>query len=149
MQYAIELPGNTADERCIEFFSKSLTYCSENHEECRQERTPGWIPKRLLDIGRALDEIVLTEGDELQQFCQVEYVTLSYVWGEDRFMSLTHDNLVQLKAGFALSELPRCFQDAISIVRRLGIRFLWIDALWYDNSYMEPTSYMSKLTKGI
>lgn len=33
------------------------------------------------------------------------------------------------RRGISLSGLPRTFQDAISVTRKLGVRFLWIDSL--------------------
>jgi hypothetical protein len=34
-----------------------------------------------------------------------------------------------MKAGFPISILPQTFKDAISVVRRFGARYLWIDSL--------------------
>jgi hypothetical protein len=39
----------------------------------------------------------------------------------------TTDSLDDLTTGIALSLLPKTFQDAIQITRRLGIKYLWID----------------------
>ena len=49
--------------------------------------------------------------------------------------NLSSDNkntpiLIQdFKAGIDYTRLPRRFQDAIAISRRLGVRYLWIDSL--------------------
>jgi hypothetical protein len=41
----------------------------------------------------------------------------------------TRESAEDLKEGIAISFLPKTFQDAIKITRRLGIRYLWIDCL--------------------
>jgi hypothetical protein len=61
------------------------------------------------------------------------YVALSYVWGEVPAIRLTTVS----RAGFfqpggiqkAWDFLPRTIQDAIELVRKLGVRYLWVDAL--------------------
>lgn len=44
-------------------------------------------------------------------------------------MNLTTATLSELERGIPISSLSRTFQDAIQIVRSLGVRYLWIDAL--------------------
>ena len=61
----------------------------------------------------------------------VPYLTLSHVWGDERFVTLTRDNVEQMKSSLRVSTLPQCFQDAIAMTRRLNVRYLWIDSLWY------------------
>lgn len=59
------------------------------------------------------------------------YWTLSHRWGDpQRLPKLVKANLVNAQRdGFHLANLPQIFQDAISVVRRLGHRYLWIDCL--------------------
>jgi hypothetical protein len=66
------------------------------------------------------------------------YFCLSHVWGDstrlaiqrkaDRLL-LNKETLSILRSGLALSVLPQTFQDAVSVTRQLGVRFLWIDSL--------------------
>lgn len=75
----------------------------------------------------------LIERDELQERCQsrrVEYFTLSHVWGTEKFLTLTTQNMTLLKREIQLIELPKCFQEAVVAARRLGGQYLWIDSLW-------------------
>jgi hypothetical protein len=44
-------------------------------------------------------------------------------------MKLTRGNIEEMVEGVGLSCLPKTFQDAIIITRKLGLRFLWIDSL--------------------
>ncbi|KAF2827609.1 hypothetical protein CC86DRAFT_349226 [Ophiobolus disseminans] len=59
-----------------------------------------------------------------------KYACLSHCWGRTRSRHNTHtENLAANKVGIPLSELPKTFQDAIEIARRLDLHFLWIDFL--------------------
>lgn len=58
---------------------------------------------------------------------------------------LTQDNLQSFKQHIAFEELPRTFRDAIEVTRRLGLDYIWIDALCIIQS--EPGSSNSDWTK--
>ncbi|PQE29013.1 HET domain-containing protein [Rutstroemia sp. NJR-2017a BBW] len=71
-----------------------------------------------------------------QQLCLFEsegqvgrWVALTYCWGDIPFLQTTSDNIEALRREIDLSSLPQTFQDAVTITRQLGIRYLWIDAL--------------------
>jgi hypothetical protein len=57
--------------------------------------------------------------------------TTSYSWGYSPkpVNLLTHDNYDQQLKGMEFETMPQTFQDAISTTRKLGIDYLWIDAL--------------------
>lgn len=57
------------------------------------------------------------------------YVALSHSWGISPRLTATRETLEDLEEGIAISFLPRTFQDAIKITKRLRIRYLWIDCL--------------------
>lgn len=61
-----------------------------------------------------------------------QYIALSHRWGnpkQHRQFCTTRLNLDTLEQDINFHELPRTFQDAITVTRQLGIRFLWIDSL--------------------
>lgn len=62
---------------------------------------------------------------------RVKYLTLSHVWGSTNPLSLTKINYSSMKIGIQVDLLPQCFVDAICIARRLDVRYLWIDSLWF------------------
>ncbi len=41
----------------------------------------------------------------------------------------TRANIEQMKTKIVFESLPKTFQDVISIARRLGIQYVWIDSL--------------------
>ena len=56
-------------------------------------------------------------------------MTLSHCWGDGNFIQLTQRTLPNLVSGVPLKTLPRTFQDAIEITRRLDIQYIWVDSL--------------------
>ncbi|EFX03383.1 heterokaryon incompatibility protein [Grosmannia clavigera kw1407] len=47
----------------------------------------------------------------------------------DRPLTLRNDTYQKLAAGIYLDELPPTIQDAVTVTRALGFRYLWVDAL--------------------
>lgn len=84
------------------------------------------LPTRLLDLAPIShgDFIRLESSRSLP--LDTIYVTLSHCWGGHCRLTLTEDNLL----GFRASILPRTFQDAVLVTRKLGVRYLWIDSLY-------------------
>ncbi|KAI9734776.1 MAG: hypothetical protein M1818_006763 [Claussenomyces sp. TS43310] len=62
-----------------------------------------------------------------------DYVALSYVWGKGERYTTTLENILVHRRPSGLEKvidkLPRVIQDAIALVRRLGLRYIWIDSL--------------------
>lgn len=57
------------------------------------------------------------------------YVALSYCWGNVLSFRTTYQTLPGLIHGVKLDVLPKAFIDAVHLTRRLGVPYLWIDAL--------------------
>lgn len=63
------------------------------------------------------------------------FIALSYVWGKGKeppYMTNLSNIMLHRKHGGlekCLTELPRALQDAINLVRCLGVRYIWIDSL--------------------
>lgn len=61
------------------------------------------------------------------------YVALSYVWGSGPVFTTKESNIKSLLSHGGirknLSSLPRTIRDSIELVRALGERYLWVDAL--------------------
>ena len=57
------------------------------------------------------------------------YVAFSHSWGTSPRLTATSETLEDLQEGIATSFLPKTFRDAITITKKLGIRYLWIDCL--------------------
>ncbi|KAI0970539.1 heterokaryon incompatibility protein-domain-containing protein [Xylaria arbuscula] len=100
-----------------------LDECRKNHATCSKSFSKAGKPSRLLDVSE--DDIRLMSGEQANT--EEHYVTLSHCWGKEEFLVLTADLLPRFLAGVHISAFPLTFQETIITVRRLGLRYLWID----------------------
>ncbi|CAG8949490.1 hypothetical protein HYFRA_00007720 [Hymenoscyphus fraxineus] len=111
-----------------------ISTCEKVHgDRCRykappvEEKGAELKPLYLIDT---VEHCIVASSDDAQ-----EYVALSYVWGQTQ--SLRNNTKIcrkLLRKGSLLDGefsqlLPQTIKDAISIVRILGKRYLWVDAL--------------------
>jgi hypothetical protein len=105
----------------IEWVKERLALCDE-----RSVRPP----YRLRAVLRAIDVNRLCITDLANG---ARYVTLSYTWGTAKQFLLTREveNIVFQPGGLTpfLNQIPKTIRDAIRLVREIGERFLWVDAL--------------------
>jgi hypothetical protein len=76
--------------------------------------------------------LIVTKDIEVLSPYPNRYIALSYCWGPQTlkpFATTTYANIKDRKLGIPLEQLPQTFQDAITITRGFGIRYLWIDTL--------------------
>lgn len=59
----------------------------------------------------------------------IRYVALTYCWGNTQNFLTTRENLESMKDRIPWDKLPQTIKDAITVTRRLGIRYFWVDAL--------------------
>jgi hypothetical protein len=121
-----------------------LNECITRHKRC-EFLTGMKLPPRVLKVGSGGDEVHLFQSLESRD----EYATLSYCskpsnasaffhtdgsygkGGTSRPYSLDSATLKDLLNGAPIHivDLPKTFQDAITVTRHLGIPYLWIDSL--------------------
>jgi hypothetical protein len=109
-----------------------LERCDREHLACMAKQYmptgPKRLPTRLLDVGTEDDTFLrLFKGSELHE--KFQYVTLSHCWGGFKPVFLTSGSIQEMKLSIKADTLPKTFQDAISITRQLGFRYLWIHSL--------------------
>ena len=85
------------------------------------------MPSNILNIYWAVDEVRLEETPVTGE--RISYAALSYCWGVGQPHQTTTTNFEKHKAGFAVLSLPRTIQDAITVSRALGLKYLWVDSL--------------------
>jgi hypothetical protein len=121
----------TASGEAWDLVREWIDDCILRHKACKDRRGRGkWHPTRLLDIGQheeAQRNFRLVSGSDIDY--NEDYVTLSHRWGTASFLQLTRDVQDQFQRGVPIDSLPPTFQDAISVARRLRIRYIWIDSL--------------------
>jgi hypothetical protein len=101
--------GSTVDWASVKSW---LEFCTDHHVKYCKPHESMLIPDfRVIDCETR--KIVILEDASLK------YVTLSYVWGR-----AVHHPLVEYDMP---DQLPRTIEDAISVVKSLGYRYLWVD----------------------
>ncbi|KAH6879991.1 heterokaryon incompatibility protein-domain-containing protein [Thelonectria olida] len=126
---------NTGSPQSWNQISQWIQNCQANHSRCPKQWAGGdhgtrWYPTRLLDL-ESLDTLrgptrLIETTREHPQGC---YMTLSHCWGTQPIIRLTSENFDAFCQRIAFEDLPKTFQDAVVITRKLGIRYLWIDSL--------------------
>ncbi|KAI1761084.1 HET-domain-containing protein [Hypoxylon sp. FL1150] len=116
---------NPNSEESLEYLKTCLRICAETHNSCKQDLS--LPPKRLLHIGvRGDGSVRLYETpDDFRE----SYIALSYCWGKSNVLKTESTNIQSLSQGFHLTQLPVAIQDAAHITERLGLKYLWVDAL--------------------
>jgi hypothetical protein len=83
-----------------------------------------WVRLKVVDV----KEMCIADAQE-----DIKYMALSYVWGGIQQLRLLKENEVELTKPNGLrqhlADMPQTIKDAIELTRRLGERYLWIDAL--------------------
>ncbi|KAK0431566.1 heterokaryon incompatibility protein-domain-containing protein [Armillaria borealis] len=104
-----------------DMIKKRISGCSL-HERCTQVQC-GRLPTRVIDCsdpGRP--RLFISNGAE------DHYVALSYVWGEKQPHRTTSKNLKSYIHGIPLKRIPKTIMDAITVTRKLGFHYLWVDS---------------------
>ncbi|QGI61501.1 hypothetical protein CEK26_005471 [Fusarium fujikuroi] len=100
----------------VSLIKKGLEHCQSYHSEnCNAKFDKGLLITKMLDVHTR--KVV-----DCPDNC--DYLALSYVWGG------IHPADGALEAG----TLPQTIEDAITLTKKLGKRYLWVDALCIDQS---------------
>jgi hypothetical protein len=111
---------------------KWIRDCNQNHAKCIKAAKTTWVPTRLLDLqfgdGSSVRLIKTRE-----EGTKGPYVTLSHCWGPNKdykifLVTLGETEELYKTKGVKLSALSINFQQAISVARHIGMRYMWIDS---------------------
>ncbi|KAI1172795.1 HET-domain-containing protein [Nemania sp. FL0916] len=133
------------------------------HHHCGAVAAPPTLPTRVVDTGLHGGPIRVVEGASRHG----RYICLSHCWGQERPLMTVSKTLQNHMREISWDSIPATFQEAISISKKLGIQYLWIDSLciiqdskedWeresskmadiYRNSYVTLAAASSKDSKG-
>ncbi|KAI5467244.1 heterokaryon incompatibility protein-domain-containing protein [Mariannaea sp. PMI_226] len=118
---------NFLHDQVMEEAAKFISDCiGGRHENCVYLGKPR-LPTRVLDIDPSLGPMLRLQPTTSDS--RENYVALSYSWGGPQPLTTIQANISKLMAGIDISALPQTLQDAVHVTRRLGVRYLWIDAL--------------------
>ena len=104
-----------------------LSTCETTHQWCEWKHPTRPIPFRLLDVDTLCIKEFLNTPDQ-----HLRYAALSYVWGSTpQRLKLTQANqsALHLEGAIETTQLSLTIRDAVSVVRMLGERYLWVDTL--------------------
>ncbi|KAG8667110.1 hypothetical protein FPOAC1_011932 [Fusarium poae] len=109
--------------------------CDSSHTKCNDrpctKQQPAVLPTRVIDVGSpSKGNLPRLYVPNLLDHEDVEYVALSYAWGSDpTFATTTTSNIDEMTQCLPWDKLAKTIQEAIMFTRKLGIRYLWVDAL--------------------
>ena len=89
------------------------------------------LPTRVLDVHSQEDPSKLRVYESKEKECG-KYMALSHRWGENKDrkpLSMTNENHDDFLKSINFKDLPKTFQDAVDVTRKLSIQYLWIDSL--------------------
>ena len=108
----------------LEPVQEILEECNLHHSRCSVTELPT-LPTRVVAVGNAntSPKLLCTQGE------RAEYLALSHCWGTEQNFTTTTATLSERTRGIAWADLPKSFQDAITLARTLGFSYVWIDSL--------------------
>ncbi|KAJ9644074.1 hypothetical protein H2199_003942 [Coniosporium tulheliwenetii] len=85
------------------------------------------MPRRVLDVSDEKVRLIDTSLDGEPR--TGHYAALSHCWGPKQLLTTTQATFRSRIDGIAFEDLPRTFQDAVTVTRTLCLRYIWIDSL--------------------
>ncbi|KAM7187299.1 Heterokaryon incompatibility protein (HET) domain containing protein [Naviculisporaceae sp. PSN 640] len=102
--------------------------CRKTHKACYASSDKE-MPTRVIDVSFKPDRVRLITTGPMHE----PYIALSYCWGADTsgIFTLTKQTYPVMTdgAGLPVGKLAKTHCEVVALVRSLGIRYLWIDAL--------------------
>lgn len=139
------LTGDTASDVSIDRAREWVQACNKHHK-CFPTGVPSLVPKRLIDVTSIWQDA--TVGVKLTEQINGQtgkYVCLSHCWGSIPIHCSTTEKTLAGALNFIKFEtLPKNFQDAITLTRKLGVQYIWIDSLCIIQDNKEDWETQSK-----
>ncbi len=114
----------TRNETYLNLILGWIKNCNKYHPNCQNPPRP--LPSRVIDVGEDSRSDIRLHVSSNEHSA---YAALSHCWGKALTTKTTKLNYSSRRQGIPFSEFPQTFQDAITLTRDLGLRFLWIDSL--------------------
>jgi hypothetical protein len=114
----------TMSPKCLSMVLDWTQTCLRYHVDCAYSSMRP-LPTRVIDVGPSNDSqdpfLYTSDGE------QGSWIALSHCWG--KALPLRTTTATEKIRRRKITHLPPTFQDAVTITRFFGIRYLWIDAL--------------------
>jgi len=122
---------STESDAMFNLAKEWLHDCVSAHKSCEEVRLTA-----ISSSQSSFPEYLVCLSEDSLRLCHTEslhtrpsYLTLSHRWGESQIFTLTSHNLSSLLSDIPIQALPKTFQDAIKVTRRMGHSYIWIDSL--------------------
>lgn len=131
------------DPQNPERMSGWIDECKASHEKCQQQQASR-LPTRVIDVGPpdgSHNPRLLLSNDIVG-----DYVALSHCRGppsKTQYRTLL-SNIEHGFRGVPMTSLPQNFQDAVTVTREFGLRYLWIDSMCIVQDSKEDWEFESK-----
>ncbi|RDW56723.1 hypothetical protein BP6252_14016 [Coleophoma cylindrospora] len=124
LDHVKEIHEEPLSERSLQRIQELLEDCNLNHSRCSVTELPA-LPTRVIVVGddKTPPRLLCMQGE------RAEYLALSHCWGTEQNFTTTTETLDERTRGIAWEDLPKTFQDAITLARVLNFSYLWIDSL--------------------
>lgn len=116
--------SSSSSDESFSLLSKWIETCKRSHPLCSWTHDNP-LPTRVVDVGSESQDPFLFESNGATG----EWVTLSHCWGGEAPLATKLESLDQHKSSISMDALPQNFKDAISLTRKLGFQYIWIDSL--------------------
>ncbi|KAF2644098.1 HET-domain-containing protein [Massarina eburnea CBS 473.64] len=138
-----DISAQPSSPDCMKLVNSWLQDCIDNHKGCSSYSSI--LPTRVIDVGSiGVEPFLYSTSGEV-----AKYAALSHCWGTTKPCVTEKRSLEDRTNGIPLHTLSKTFQDAITITRKLGIRYLWIDSLCIvqddDEDWSEEVANMSNV----
>jgi hypothetical protein len=140
---------HSASDDCFNKISEWLYACDNDHLRCLRAQRPlqdgiqgALSATRVIDLGIS-DQIyprLTTVSIPITR-----WTALSYCWGRESSFVTTESNIEERQQLIPWTSIPTTFQDAMGLTHRLGIRYIWIDALYIIQD--SPTEWSAEASK--
>jgi len=126
------IPSSNLSDATFQKISSWIKECDETHTSClnhsqqSSEAVTRYLPTRVVHVGSKTQKPRLHMSHRHQSD---RYIALSHCWGKIPQARTLNANIELFKKEIILGDLSKTFQDAIDVVRRLDIEYIWIDSL--------------------
>jgi hypothetical protein len=145
------IPECTGSDRTLELALRWLRDCRANHQQCIVSRKEAKPPMRLLELDQPEENHIRVRNTSSVKEVP-SYMTLSHCWGTAQFLKLEKETIQQMYDGVEINCLPKTFQHATYVARKLGAHYLWIDSLCIlqdsKEDWASESSVMGEIYKG-
>lgn len=111
----------------VEQIDRWLNKCGKKHSDPCNIPASTVLPKRLIlfEDSPNKESLVTVHKED----ASLQYVALSYCWGLKQNFTTKSDTLNEMEQQIQYHQLPKTLQHVFCIVRKLGFKYLWVDAI--------------------